>query len=622
MKRSPTEAVVDALHSLITFTPDQAAAYREFFAEISIALGPDVETQLQRSVVDRATSGEPGVIILTGNAGTGKTSVMAALCRAVDISLPTTDDLVQTGRFLLAKDVSAIEGRENRATAVKRCLASMTDNFALLCINEGILRDVSEDLADEEPELTRAVTESIQDGFYDREGLTVIDLNRQRFTPSVIWNELMDFLTRRELWIECGDCPLAVADGDTQCPLRANAKALRNPQVRETLRDLVRIAGGDVVPTVRELLSLMAYAIVGEVSHQVPEPHLLTCEEVRERTQQQGLDAFTCDSAFYNLALGSGLAPEMTEKSPLLSAISSLGVGKTANLRVDEWLRDAGDAPPSIRLLAGLDNENYAQTALSNGDPLSRVRTSLGSLTFAGLGEKVTLSEYGDTVEACVDALVSGSNPAQASWRRNVFFRADESSGLSTGERSQLLELSFAFEFLSLVDDINRDLPCYDELSLIVSGLNYLATGFSATTEGLIVPEPSSLFARDPGSFRRADPAFVHTQVPLHKLHLSPYASKALKSLVDSDAAKIKLYVDVATGIELDIGPYLFQAIVEAQRFKGPVSQRWGEMTQLRAFYGAIATSESLSEINSHVSIADPRRGVVVKASLPRWTLA
>ena len=45
--------------------------------------------------------------------------------------------------------------------------------------------------------------------------------------------------------------------------------------------------------------------------------------------------------------------------------------------------------------------------------------------------------------------------------------------------------------------------------------MDLLVTGFSSPNEGLIVPDPTCLFARDPGSFRPARPPLVHSQVVL-----------------------------------------------------------------------------------------------------------
>ncbi|MEV5447550.1 hypothetical protein AB0N23_34265, partial [Streptomyces sp. NPDC052644] len=74
---------VAALRSLSIFSADQAGAYREHFQSLSDALGEDVPTRLASHVTAWAGRGEPGAIVLTGNAGTGKTAVAESYCQRV-----------------------------------------------------------------------------------------------------------------------------------------------------------------------------------------------------------------------------------------------------------------------------------------------------------------------------------------------------------------------------------------------------------------------------------------------------------------------------------------------------------------------------------------------------------
>ena len=102
--RRPGELpVVTALRSLSVFSPDQAGAYREHFSELAAALGDDVKTKLATFLTDWVSSGQPGMVVLTGNAGTGKTAAAEAYCRALGVSLPDRDVLVQvsTSRWVL-----------------------------------------------------------------------------------------------------------------------------------------------------------------------------------------------------------------------------------------------------------------------------------------------------------------------------------------------------------------------------------------------------------------------------------------------------------------------------------------------------------------------------------------
>ena len=87
--------VVAALRTVSIFGADQGGAYREHYAKIAEALGDDVRTRLGESTRQWTTSGVPGVRILTGNAGTGKTAVAEAFCQANGSDLPESDEVTE-----------------------------------------------------------------------------------------------------------------------------------------------------------------------------------------------------------------------------------------------------------------------------------------------------------------------------------------------------------------------------------------------------------------------------------------------------------------------------------------------------------------------------------------------
>ena len=67
------------------------------------------------------------------------------------------------------------------------------------------------------------------------DALTIVNVNRQRPTGEKLWDQLLDYVTRAELWTGCADCPFDVGG----CPMRSNAEQLRRPDVRDQLRTLV-----------------------------------------------------------------------------------------------------------------------------------------------------------------------------------------------------------------------------------------------------------------------------------------------------------------------------------------------------------------------------------------------
>ena len=142
-----TSQVVDALRSLVVFGPDQAGAYRELFGPVAEQLGPDVPTKLHRWLEAWARSAGTGIVVLTGNAGTGKTAAAEHFCKEIGGDLPATDELTEVAGAMVAKDASGIHSREFRAEMFRSAFGERNSRKVLLCVNEGILRDAAEDLA-------------------------------------------------------------------------------------------------------------------------------------------------------------------------------------------------------------------------------------------------------------------------------------------------------------------------------------------------------------------------------------------------------------------------------------------------------------------------------------------
>lgn len=612
-----TERVVDALRKLVVFGVDQSGAYREFFDTVAEQLGPGVPTKLQQWLRAWADSRDPGIVVLTGNAGTGKTAAAEDYCAALGVALPTTDDLVDLGPAMVAKDVSGLPTRAERAAAFRTVLAAAGTRQALVCANEGVLRDAAEDLADEAPVVRVAMDDALTVGAASHGALTIVNVNRQRLTAEPLWTALLDYLTAEELWHGCEGCPGAAGEEASQCPMRANAAALRRSDTREVLRLLFQAASGEAVLTMRETLAVLAFAICGDASGDAGESGMWSCREVKRRFRDRGSNAFTAASGYFNLIFGSGLPSDARERSPLLNALGSLGAGGVCDLQVDDWLRDAGRADPDVRALAGAPEPQGESLLSGSRSPLDRVRTTSGEMTFARLGEIVSISEDEDRVRSGLAALVSAEPPAQMMWRRRVLLEGAPSLAGPARAVERLTAMSHAPELVSLAQRVASGGDVVTDLKTLVKGLNYLVTGSADASEGLVVPEPASLFARNPGSFRRARPCYVHAKVSSDRLSLAVADAGLVADLLDVDHVEVKLVVDDDLLLALRIGPRMYQAVREAERFRGPVGQGTAEMTDLRGFYGRLADA---LEREAGMQVADPDRGALVRIQLPHFS--
>ncbi|MEV0359028.1 ATP-binding protein [Nocardia sp. NPDC050697] len=607
---------VAALRSLSVFSADQAGAYREHFTHLAAILGDDVETKLSRYVKSWATGREPGVVILTGNAGTGKTAVAEAYCKSAGGELPTQDELVEVvpGQRVV-KDLSGLPNPVARAAAL-RAATETPDAQTLLCANEGVLRDALEDIG--ATKVRDILDTALRTGAATRDGVTIINVNRQRPTSEGVWGQLTDYVTREVLWGGCSQCPFEAGG----CPMRTNAEQLRRQDVREQLRTLVRLASGEAVPTLREVLAILAWAIVG--SH--------TCRQVKKDNRDRATEAYTAADGYYSRVLGGGLSSHAAERSPLLTGMKNSGLGTVSDLEVDGWLRDSSGAPRNVRYIAGDPHVTRPeqsgagrQPALIGSDsPLDRIRTAQGAMTFYALGEMVSTDEDPTRVEDGLDALVRGDGvtnaPAEKLWRQRVFFESCVDLGGPDAAARRLLNFRHIAELVALAAKTAQGGDTVIELKAIVRGLNFLVTGFSSPNEGLIVPDPACLFARDPGSFRPARPSLVHGQVQLDGLQLRVPDTGLVEKLLDVDHVDVQLVVAVGSEeLTLRIAPRMYEAIREAADFRGPVGQGVAEMNDLRGFYGRLASQLEADQI---LRVADPDSNppALVTVSLPHLT--
>lgn len=606
--------VVAALRSLSVFSADQAGAYREHFGELGAALGDDVETRLSAFLADWARERTPGVVILTGNAGTGKTAVAEAYCVAAGGALPSSDARAEVVRGQhVVKDLSGLPNPEARAKTLRLVLGSRSSQ-ELICANEGVLRDALSDVSADDA--TAVLDEALRNGA-GRDGLlTIVNVNRQRPTGDRIWGQILDYVTRDELWGGCDGCPASTGG----CPMRANAEQLRRRAVREQLRTVIRLASGEAVPTLREVLAILAWAIVG--------PH--SCAEVRDHNRDRGQSAYLATDGYFARLLGGGLSANTAERSPLLTALRRSGLGYVSDLEVDGWLRDTSGAPDGVRQIAGdphvtradMQWEGRIAPLAGSLSPLDRVRTAQGEMTFYALGEMVSTDEDPARVDDGLLALVQGDGttnaPAERLWRQRVFFEAAGEVGGVAVTAERLLAYRHIGDLVELARKAAEGRDTVIELNEIVRGLNFLVTGFSSPNEGLIVPDPACLFARDPGSFRPARPSLVHGQIPLDQLFVRVPDRGLVETVLDIDHVEVELVVVGSEGLALRISPRMHEAIREAASYRGPVGQGVAEMNDLRGFYGRLAAH---LPADSTLRVADPDSNppALVTIALPHF---
>lgn len=589
---------VAALNALQIYDPDQAAAYREHAKGVQAVLGEDFPTRLSRWVREWARDGGPAALILTGNAGTGKTAAAEVYCEVVgkDLPLQAAEVELAPSRFLV-KDLSDFGALDDRAAILEHAWeigTGTSDAMTLVAANEGMLRGTLRRI--ERPFAARMLTildGAMADGASTEAGVCIVNVNRQRPTSENLWHSIVDYMTNEKKWSVCveHECPAR-----NVCPMRLNAASWRETDVSEAGRGLMRLASGAAVPTLREVLSLLSWSVTSR----------LDCETVQRQHQDLGRDAFSADRAYYHLFQGGRLEPLAFEQSPLLARIAEADVGSRADIEVDSWLRDQGDAPkPVIQLAEGTG-------------PHGRVATSLGKvMSYARFGAQLTTSEDSTAVSLLTGDLVHPRHGVLRIWRRAMFFDWRTTFRSTGGAFRRLSKFSFYGELTDAMDTVRKGGSDAALLKGLIAGLNYLATGIADPGEGLIVPDTGSLFARDPGAFRPVGTSLVQARVPASRMSLAVEDNGLILDIVDWDDVRLILEVDSGATARLALTPRLFQALREAAEFQGPAGSGVAEMAELQSFYASIAQAATVDEAVGEFRVVDPQAGVIKTVVFP-----
>ncbi|MEV4207810.1 hypothetical protein [Nocardia salmonicida] len=308
-------------------------------------------------------------IVLTGDAGHGKTSLCASLLaelrgasegvqaeagrKAAFRDLSEADarspiDRTRSGRPLyIVGDLSELSPPKGAEKLVE-LLDPPDGGVAIICANEGQLRKcVAADDTRRAQILVHTLVNGIECGqVSDPAGtVAVINLNYQSVASDdggggglIGW--ALKQWTAQARWKSCQSC-----DARVVCPILANRDALgdpiRGPQRRTAIRDVFAAAErtGAVVTT-RQALSVTSYMLTGGLS----------CQNVHDRYRRSHSDRSWQAPYLYHQALfGDRLTPKQRDDAPAFFALRKLDPGKVSRRQVDDLLDPdtASDFPPA-----------------------------------------------------------------------------------------------------------------------------------------------------------------------------------------------------------------------------------------------------------------------------------
>lgn len=359
------------------FDVDTSEMIYELQADWTQSLFPVVTLDYLQEAIERPKT---KTIVLTGDAGHGKTSLCASLLARLRIDAETVTPDVRKAVFRdlsEAGDASRPIGRtcSGRPLFILRDLSELSlqagahklvelldpadEGVAVICANEGQLRKcVAEDNNLDKGGTGRAkvLVETLTDGIVrgqvsapDRT-VTVINLNYQSVAPEnsvaaenkdglILWVLKQWTTTQWSRWKPCETC-----DARKVCPILANRNELsdptRGPQRRAAIRDVFAAAErtGAVVTT-RQALSVTSYMLTGGLS----------CENVHARYQWSRSNRLWQAPHLYHQALfGDRLTQQQRHLVPAFFALRKLDPGKVSRRAVDDRLDPdmTGDFPP------------------------------------------------------------------------------------------------------------------------------------------------------------------------------------------------------------------------------------------------------------------------------------
>jgi serine/threonine protein kinase len=302
-----------------------------------------VETALDRELQPATLQGQFRLVLISGNAGDGKTAFIQQIEALVRKSGQAVTPIAsgngsrfewQGHKFLTNYDGSQDEGDKVNDQVLREFFKPFAGSDAngwtdgetrIIAINEGRLIDFLEQFGTEFHHLRKVVQRGLASAVPEN-GVAVVNLNLRSVVargsePSILAN-LLRRLAAPEFWQACQNCDLR-----DKCYVHHNARTFANPtagaQVIERLELLFRLVTlrGKLHITMRDLRSALAYMLAGTRD----------CGEIHELHRSGKREEFLRGYYFNSFAADGILQP----KDRLLRLIKEIDVAKTNDPKLD-----------------------------------------------------------------------------------------------------------------------------------------------------------------------------------------------------------------------------------------------------------------------------------------------
>jgi serine/threonine protein kinase len=303
-----------------------------------------IETALDRELAPSILQGDFRLVVITGNAGDGKTAFLQTIennarRRGESVTpLPSGNGSAfkhNGRRFISNYDGSQDEGDKiNEAVLLQffgafegDAVAAWPDNETrLVAINEGRLIDFLETNSKRFPRLRSIVNRGLTTGMPE-DGVAIINLNLRSVvgkssSGDSILSRLLTRLAEPKFWAPCRNCDLR-----EKCYVYHNARTFQDTvgagQVIERLGTLYTLVSlrGKLHITLRDVRSALAFMIVG----------MKNCDEIHQLYASGDRDAIARGFYFNSwMGGGAGKAPDR-----LLALLQEIDVGAVGDPKLD-----------------------------------------------------------------------------------------------------------------------------------------------------------------------------------------------------------------------------------------------------------------------------------------------
>ncbi len=240
------------------------------------ALRSYVPTRLDTRLLPKVLAGDLDVVLLSGNPGDGKTSLLVQLGQMLkgQGAQVLHEDLagwrlkVGERTFHAVFDASEAHGSLSSDELVKSALEPVRTQCdgpatALIAVNDGRLRRFFEDAGEDYEEWWFDVRDQIEGKGSGASRIALVDLKRRSLAAvngDGLASLALESLTRDELWATCSSCA-----AKSKCPILANRETLRGPGLG-AFNELVLISHlrRRRRATFRDLRSAAAWLLTGD----------------------------------------------------------------------------------------------------------------------------------------------------------------------------------------------------------------------------------------------------------------------------------------------------------------------------------------------------------------------